>query len=128
MRVRGERYALPVQDVREVETRGELTPVPGAPAVVAGIRNLRGAVLPVVELAGALGLGAAEGPVLVVAEADGLVAALAVGEVIGVEPLPAPLEAVDEPGLRGRALVDGELVGVLDAGALLRAIAESAVG
>ena len=124
MRVHGERYALPVGDVREVEARGELTPVPGAPASVVGIRNLRGSILPVVELAGALGLGDGRGATLVVTDAGGLTAGLAVDEVIGVEPLPDRVEPTDDPALLGRALVGEEQVGVIDAPALLRAVAE----
>ncbi|HEY8584444.1 MAG TPA: chemotaxis protein CheW [Capillimicrobium sp.] len=126
VRVHGERYALPVGAVREVETRGDLTPVPGAPAAIVGIRNLRGSILPVVELAGALGLGDGQGATIVVTEAGGLAAGLAVDEVIGVEPLPDAVEPADDPALLGRALVGDEQVGVIDAPALLRSVAEAA--
>ena len=60
VRVADEHYALPVADVLEVAELGEVTPVPGAGAAVLGVRNLRGQVLPVVDLAtvfGARGLG-----------------------------------------------------------------------
>lgn len=126
VRVRGERYVLDVADVREVETRGDVTPVPGAPPAVAGIRNLRGTILPVVELADALGLGGGRGAQVVVADAGGFVAGLAVDEVLGVEPLPEPLETAPERALRGRATAGGEPVAVLDAAALLRDVAEAA--
>src|SRR2546429_38607 len=66
VRVSGEEYALPVDDVLEVADIGEIAAVPGATDAVLGVRNLRGHVLPVVELATVLGLprgsGRATGP------------------------------------------------------------------
>jgi purine-binding chemotaxis protein CheW len=123
VRVGLERYAFAVAQVREVEERGEVTPVPGSPAAVLGVRSLRGTVLPVIELAVALGLpGVEPGPYLLVAQDGDLVAGLAVHEIIGVEPLPEDLEEVGDSGLVGRALVDEELVGILDARQLLLAV------
>jgi purine-binding chemotaxis protein CheW len=123
VRVGQDRYALDVAQVREVEERGDITPVPGAPAAVLGVRSLRGTVLPVIELSVALGLHGVEpgGYVVIVQDGD-LVAGLVVHEIVGVEPLPEDLEAVDEDGLVGRALVDDELVGVLDARQVLLTI------
>ena len=42
-------YALPASIVLQMESYGGATPVPGAPAFVAGIMQLRGKVLPVVN-------------------------------------------------------------------------------
>lgn len=124
VRVGMERYVFDVAQVREIEERGAITPVPGAPRAVAGVRSLRGAVLPVIELSVALGvLDLEPGPYIVVAEHGELRAGLAVHEIIGVEPLPDALEVVDDDGLVGRALIDEELVGVLDAGEILATIA-----
>lgn len=129
VRVGSERYAFDVAEVREVESRGPITHVPGAPTAVAGICTLRGAVLPVVELATWLGRPASSSPCfLVVAEAGGIVAGLAVDELLGVEPLPGPLEHSGQTGLRGQALVDGELIGVLDVSEILQQIAEEVTG
>ena len=123
VRVGQERYAFDVAQVREVEVRGEITPVPGSPAAVVGVRSLRGTVLPVVELAVALGLSGAEpGPYLLVAQDGDLMAGLAVHEIIGVEPLPEDVPAVGADGVVGHALIDEELVGVLDARELLLAV------
>ena len=54
-RVGDESFALPVGQVLEVAELGSLAPVPGAPPSVLGVRNLRGQVLPVIDLAGVLG-------------------------------------------------------------------------
>jgi purine-binding chemotaxis protein CheW len=46
----GQRYALPVVDVRELVRAVRLTPLPRAPDVVEGLMNLRGELLPVLDL------------------------------------------------------------------------------
>src|SRR5687767_11818247 len=52
VRVGTEDYALPVENVLEVAELGALTPVPGSARTVLGVRNLRGQVIPVIDLAG----------------------------------------------------------------------------
>jgi purine-binding chemotaxis protein CheW len=52
----GRQFAVDVSDAREVVLLDTTTPVPGAPAVVLGVMNLRGSVLPVVEARPMLGL------------------------------------------------------------------------
>ncbi len=120
-RVRDERYAFPVEVVREVARGLEVTPVPGAPPAVRGVHNLRGEVIPVVELAMLLGLGGGEAQSVVVAEHAGRRAGLAVDELLDVTELADELETAEAP-LAGAALVDGELVGVVDVGAILDAL------
>ncbi|MCP3099636.1 chemotaxis protein CheW [Myxococcus sp. K15C18031901] len=46
----GQRYGLPTEDVRELVRAARLTPLPRAPAVVEGLLNLHGALLPVLDL------------------------------------------------------------------------------
>ena len=45
-----EAYAIPLRHVREVLELAPLTPVHGAPSAVRGVMNLRGQVVPVVDL------------------------------------------------------------------------------
>jgi purine-binding chemotaxis protein CheW len=56
----GETYALPVTHVREILRVSTITRVPHAPPGVRGVTNLRGRVLPVVDLRCRLGLPAVE--------------------------------------------------------------------
>ena len=51
-----EEYGIPVTQVREVIRVGDITRVPQAPPHVRGVTNLRGRILPVVELRSRLGL------------------------------------------------------------------------
>ena len=51
-----EEYGLPVESVREVLRVGEVTRVPQAPAHIRGVTNVRGSILPVVEIRTRIGL------------------------------------------------------------------------
>jgi len=48
--VGGQRYALPTADVCELVRAVAITPVPGAPAVIEGVVDVRGRVLPVLDV------------------------------------------------------------------------------
>jgi len=52
----GEEYALQIEHVREIIECDRLTAVPSMPVVVRGVMNLRGAVVPVVDLPVKFGL------------------------------------------------------------------------
>ena len=120
----GEHYALPVTGVLEIADTGKVTPVPGAPPGVLGVRNLRGQVIPVIDLATMLGLSDdAESERIVVTEDGSLRAALAVTSTVDVGELGAATEEVESPYLSGAILVDGALVGIVDVPALLAATA-----
>lgn len=45
-----EEYAVPILDVTEVIRKSEITPVPQGPGFISGIINLRGKVVPVLDL------------------------------------------------------------------------------
>jgi purine-binding chemotaxis protein CheW len=120
--VAGERYALPVDDVLEIAEYGEVAPVPGAPATVLGVRNLRGNVLAVLDLAVVFGIERADLPArIAVVEQDHRKAGLAVDSVIGVEHLAEASEEVESRYLLGAVLTEGALVGVIDVRSVLDA-------
>lgn len=124
VRVAGEHYALPVDAVLEVAEIGDVTPVPGAPPAVLGVRNLRGQLVTVVDLATLFGLEAGGLPERIVVAEDGdRRAGLAVDSIPEVEAFAQPTEAAESEYLVGAALVDGDLVGVVDLGAALDSVA-----
>lgn len=55
MAVGAEALAVPIDDVREILEVGRLTALPRTPAFVRGVMNLRGAVVPVIDLAARVG-------------------------------------------------------------------------
>ena len=59
-RVREAGYALPIELVREIIEYAEITRVPMMPAYIHGVLNLRGAVVPVVDLSVRFGRAARE--------------------------------------------------------------------
>lgn len=48
--LRGQSYGVPIETVREINRITGIAPVPKTPAYVAGVINLRGKVIPVVDL------------------------------------------------------------------------------
>lgn len=55
LEVRGQVYGVDVQQVREIVRAQTLTPLPRAPGLVEGVIDLRGVIVPVVDLGRALG-------------------------------------------------------------------------
>ena len=55
LEVRGQVYGVDVQQVREIVRAQALTPLPRAPELVDGVIDLRGVIVPVVDLGRALG-------------------------------------------------------------------------
>lgn len=83
-RLAGERYALPVPTVHEVVRVGMVTRVPHAPYPVRGIINLRGRVVPLVDVRRRIGLPPGEPDArsrVLIADARGRMVGLLVDEV-----------------------------------------------
>lgn len=59
-RIGQQEFCVDIMAVREIRGWTPATPLPQTPAFVRGVINLRGAVLPIVDLASRLGLGIAE--------------------------------------------------------------------
>jgi chemotaxis signal transduction protein len=121
MKVAAEAYAMPVEHVLEASELGRVRAVPGARPELLGVRNLRGQILPVVDLARLLRVhGTARPGRLLVAEARGFRVGFAVDEVSGIGDLgeleepSTPAEAAAAGLLAGTTLSHGELVGVVD--------------
>jgi chemotaxis signal transduction protein len=124
LRVASEAYAIPVENVLEVADLGEVRAVPGAPPKVLGIRNLRGQILPVVDLALLLGIARQGRPrLLLVAESGGCQTGFAVDEVRWVGELGPRTQDAESDLLVGAVLSGSDLVGVIDVGQLFGSLA-----
>ena len=122
-RVADEAYAVSVLSVLEVAGLGEVTPVPGAPGQILGVRNLRGKILPVIDLAALLGTRRTRPAArLLVTESDGRRAGLAIDEVTEVGEFADPVEEGESALLLGTMLEDGDLIGVLNLPSVLDAL------
>lgn len=120
-----EHYGVEIAAVEGIIKMQAITVVPRAPQFVEGVTNLRGKVLPVIDLRKRFGLPPAEGSQdmrIVVVEMSGLTVGIivdAVNEVLrvsedAIEP-PSPIVAtVDSAFIRGIAKVGERLVILLD--------------
>ncbi|MGN6106402.1 MAG: chemotaxis protein CheW [Kofleriaceae bacterium] len=126
--VGAERYALELRWVREVVSLGFVTVVPTAPPELAGVYNLHGTILPVLDvgalLGGPAGLPARQGDSALVIEVEGVACALRIDQVDQVASLRGAEGGHD--GTEGAAVLDanGRSLTLLDAGALVRRAVE----
>jgi purine-binding chemotaxis protein CheW len=113
--VAAEAYAMPVEHVLEVSALGQVTAVPGARRELLGIKNRRGQILPVFDLALLLGIRRTAPPArLLVAEADGHRVGFAIDAVSGIGELPDATEDTESDLLAGAALSGSDLIGLID--------------
>jgi purine-binding chemotaxis protein CheW len=122
-----ELYAVPATQVHEVRPLGWLTRLPGMPAFLAGLINVRGRIVPVVDLRPLLGIASDDGPcmsVVLAAHRGGAVGLLVTDRptvrLLRVadlaEPPPGPLAGIDHSCVRG---ITPDLTILLDAERLL---------
>lgn len=110
----GEAYALPILKVREIQAQATLTRIPKAPAYMPGVINLRGAIVPILELRHRFSLGEAPEdtrPVIVIVEVQGRTLGIRVDSVSDVLDLdPAAIRPAPELGTQsalGREFIAG---------------------
>jgi purine-binding chemotaxis protein CheW len=120
-----EHYGLDIASVLEIIREQVVTPVPRAPSFVRGVINLRGRIIPVVDLRGRLGMPETEPTKdsrIIVAESGGTRIGLivdSVSEVVmvpleSVEATPEVAAGEDAEYLRSIAKLGGRLVLLLE--------------
>lgn len=124
-------YGLDIQSVREINRLIDITPIPLAPEFVDGIINLRGSIIPVVNLGQRFNLdraGQSKDARIVVVESDANTVGLVVDEVSEVLRLPAteidPASNLSSNGIdldfvQGVGKIDGKMILILSMGKLL---------
>lgn len=131
-----EHYGVDISDVREIIRMQNITKVPGATSYVEGIINLRGKVLPVLDLRKRLGLKVAEqteeSRIVVIDITDGEAGVIvdAVTEVLrvpnsSIEPPASMVTQGNSDYLRGIAKLSDRLIILLDLNKLLSSRADS---
>jgi len=60
-RLGAENYCINITDAKEVFSPNLITRIPNTPAFIAGVTNLHGAVIPLIDIRGFLGIGRKEG-------------------------------------------------------------------
>ena len=139
-----EEYAVDILKVQEIRGYDKVTPIPRAPAFLKGIVNLRGTIVPVIDLRVKFGLADPRydattvmivlriGPRVIGVVVDGVsdTLGLAAGD---VKPAPSRGALVDTSYLGGLAAKDGRMILLLDierflSGAELNLLAQAAAG
>ena len=129
-RIGEQRFGVDIRTVREIRGWSPATPLPQAPAYVKGVINLRGTVLPIVDLGARLGLGSTVPTarhVIIVARVGMKTVGLmveAVSDILTVAEAdiqPTPDVACDTVRMfvRGLIAVEGEMISMLALDSLL---------
>jgi len=128
--IAAQEFCISTTSVREIRGWTPATPLPHAPAFVLGVVNLRGVVLPIVDLAVRLGFPPTQPTArhaIIVAEFGRQVAGLLVDGVSDIftageeqiQPTPDIAAETAKLYLRGVIPMDGRLIGVIDIANLL---------
>jgi purine-binding chemotaxis protein CheW len=127
-RAAGRVYGAAIDEVREIVTWRPSTRLPGAPASVQGLINLRGLVVTVLDLGAWMEPGSppsVEGSIILV-QHGARFAGVAVDEVLGVQPLAGESLPDADSGrggaVRGLGRLDDTVVIVLDIHTLVRQV------
>ncbi len=120
-----EEYAIDISTVQEINRMTEVTKVPNSPPYIEGVLNLRGRIIPAVNLRKKFGLPEREydrHTRIMVVDVEGTMVGLivdAVSEVLRIspetiEPAPEMSAGVNSKYIRGVGKVNGRLVILLD--------------
>ena len=129
-RLGDQEYCVDIMSVREIRGWTRATPLPFAPGHVKGVINLRGTILPVIDLAVRLGMDAVAGDernVIIVVAVNGHTVGLlvdAVSDILSIahddfQPPPDLGDSRAAMCISALTLVDDRLIRVLDLGAVL---------
>lgn len=124
-RLAGQDFCIDIMNIREIRSWSPPTSLPHAPAYVRGLINLRGAVLPIIDLADRLGLPSGEATernVIIVAIVDAQVVGLVVDGVSDIltvreehlQPTPAFGTDASEACVQGIVAIDSRMIRLLD--------------
>ena len=120
-RIGAQEFCVDIMEVREIRGWTPATALPQAPPFVRGVINLRGAVLPIVDLGARLGLGAADPTarhVIIVAQVQNQIVGLlvdAVSDILTVtddmiQPTPDVASEMVRTFVRGLLAIEGRMV------------------
>ncbi len=138
-RLAGQDYGVDILRVQEIRAWEQPTRLPHAPAHVQGVINLRGAVVPILDLRTRFGLAEVErpgSPVVIVITTPAPQAAVTTGIVVdavcevceinsgAIQPPPQLGSEIDADLVRGLCTVGGQLLILLDAEQLVSRVAQ----
>ncbi|CDN52580.1 CheW protein [Neorhizobium galegae bv. officinalis bv. officinalis str. HAMBI 1141] len=128
-RISDQEFCVNIMSVREIRGWTQATPLPHAPAYVMGVINLRGAVLPIVDLSARLGMKDAEPTVrhvIIVAQMKAKIVGLlveAVSDILtitdeNIQPVPEVSSDLERQYARGILAIDKRMICMIELDAL----------
>lgn len=129
-------YSLDIMSVREIRGWTRTTPLPHAPSYMKGVINLRGTVLPVMDLSQRLGLEPREHTernVIIVVSHDGVLSGLlvdAVSDIVALtvkdlQPPPDSTSGSASGVVSALTLIDDRMIRVLDLSSIVNTLESS---
>lgn len=126
-----ENYGIPIEHVREIRTLDSITVIPNSPSYVKGVMNLRGTIIPIIDLKEKLGFSKTHSinskMMILVAEIDSKLVGLLADDVDQVMKIPSVDVDYNVSGgvesisyVTGIAKTGEKLVVILDIGILLK--------
>ncbi len=128
-RIGDQEFCVNIMSVREIRGWTQATPMPHAPPYVMGVINLRGAVLPIVDMSARLGMKQAEPTarhVIIVAQVKSKVVGLlveAVSDILtitddNIQPVPEISSELEKQYARGILAIDTRMICLIELDAL----------
>lgn len=128
-RIGTQEFCANIMAVREIRGWTQATPLPHTPSYVLGVINLRGAVLPIIDLSARLGMDEAEPSVrhvIIVAQVAGRVVGLlveAVSDILTItddiiQPVPEVSSDLEKQYARGILAIEGRMICMIELDAL----------
>jgi purine-binding chemotaxis protein CheW len=129
-RIGGQEFCIDVMSVREIRGWTPATPLPHSPVYVMGVINLRGAVLPILDLSARLGMKPAvpdDRHVTIVVQVKSRVIGLLVEGVSDIltiiddtiQPVPEISSELEKKYARGILAVEGRMICLIEPAALI---------
>ena len=123
-------FCIDIMSVREIRGWAPATPIPHAPSFMRGVINLRGAILPIIDLASRLGLPAVEPTarhVIIVSQVGDRIAGLlvdAVSDIISfrvdmIQATPDVASHVAQTFIKGVVAQDNRMISIISVDSIL---------
>ena len=136
-RIGVQEFCIDIMSVREIRGWTPATALPHAPSYVRGVINLRGSVLPIVDLAERLGFpptDATARQVIIVVQVGSQIIGLlvdAVSDILtqsteNIQPTPEVAAGEAKSFIRGVLAIDGRMIGLIELDSLMAAQVENA--
>ena len=120
-----DQYGVDIMSVREIKGWSEITPLPNQPEYVRGVLNLRGAMVPIIDLRCRFGQGLTEATplhIMIIVQVEGRPVGLLADRVLdivaadagNIQPVPEIAQTTGAQFLSGLVTIDGAMIALIN--------------